>query len=125
MQQLALLTHHHLDSPESIGVEAGVVATGIVPRAVRHLASRAAGVSESSQAGVHSDSGFIAVNMTLSSHIRIWGEDEDVKAPLAMVLLSSQPPVRAPSEPEAAATPKPNPRQQGSRWILQQRHTHR
>jgi len=101
--------HHHLDSPERSGVEAGVVATGIVPRAVRHLASRAAGVSESSQAGMHSDSGFIAVNMTLSSHIRIWGEDEDVEAPLAVVLLSSQPPVRAPSEPEAAADTKTEP----------------
>jgi len=101
--------HHPLDSPESSGVEAGVVATGIVLRAVRHLASRAAGVSESSQAGMHSDSGFIAVNMTLSSHIRIWGEDEDVEAPLAVVLLSSQPPVRAPSEPEAAADTKTEP----------------
>ena len=101
--------HHHLHSPESSGVEAGVVATGIVPRAVRHLASRAAGASESSQAGVHSDSGFIAVNMTLSSHIRILGEDEDVEAPLAVVLLSSQPPVRAPSEPEAAADTKTEP----------------
>jgi hypothetical protein len=100
--------HHHLDSPESSGVEAGVVATGIVPRAVRYLASRAAGASESSEAGVHSDSGFIAVNMTLSSQIRIW-EDEDVEAPLAVVLLSSQPPVRAPSEPETAADTKTDP----------------
>jgi len=107
--------HHHLHSPESSGVEAGVVATGIVPRAVRHLASRAAGASESSQAGVHSDSGFIAVNMTLSSQIRIW-EDEDVEAPLAVVLLSSQPPVRAPSEPEAAADTKTDP--QGTRGAM-------
>jgi hypothetical protein len=87
----------HLDSPEISGVETGVVARGIVPRAVRHLASRAVGASESSQAGVHSDSGFIAVNMTLSSQIWIW-EDEYVEAPLAEVMLSSQPLVRAPSE---------------------------
>ena len=107
--------HHHLHSPESSGVEAGVVATGIVPRAVRHLASRAAGASESSQAGVHSDSGFIAVDMTLSSQIRIW-EDEHVEAPLAVVLLSSQPPVRAPSEPEAAADTKTDP--QGTRGAM-------
>jgi hypothetical protein len=100
--------HHHLDSPEICGVEAGVVATGIVPRAVRHLASRAAGASESSQSGAHSDTAFIAVNMTLSSKIRIW-EDEDVEAPLALVLLSSQHPVRAPSEPEAAADTKTDP----------------
>jgi hypothetical protein len=85
-------------------VEAGVVATVVVPRAVLHLASRADGASESSQVGVYFDSGFIVVNMTLSSQIY-----EDVEAPLAVVLISSQPPVRAPSEPADAANNKSQP----------------
>jgi hypothetical protein len=102
--QQGLAPHDRLDSPERSGVEAGAVATVVVPRAVHHLASRADGASESSQAGVHSDSGFIVVNMTLSSQIY-----QDVEAPLAVVLLSSQPPVRAPSEPAAAADTKTDP----------------
>jgi hypothetical protein len=57
---------------------------------------------------VHSGNGFIAVNITLSSQIQIW-EDKNVEAPLAVVMLLSHHPVRAPSEPEAATDTKNDP----------------